>query len=109
MTYGNRLGPGGIFYAVAASQYFYAQERKKIKAYFCPGPISAHNNGNIHYMNVKAVKPVFHLVTLTLFFSREEAKSECDWVVMSSVFVASQSSCFFFCSREQIRVVENRV
>jgi hypothetical protein len=29
------------------------------------------------------------------FFSREKAKSECDWVVMTSVFVASQSSCFF--------------
>ncbi len=24
------------------------------------------------------------------FFSREQAKSECDWVVMSSVFLASQ-------------------
>ncbi len=28
-------------------------------------------------------------------FSREQAKSECDWLVMTSVFVASQSSCFF--------------
>ncbi len=28
---------------------------------------------------------------------------------MSSVFVASQSSCFFLCSREQIRQVENRL
>ena len=28
---------------------------------------------------------------------------------MSSVFVASQSSCFFLCSREQIRLVENRL
>ena len=47
------------------------------------------------------------------FFSREQAKSKCDWVVMSSVFVASQSSCFFLCqcseSREQIRLVENRL
>ncbi len=43
------------------------------------------------------------------FFSREQAKSECDWLVMSSVFVASQSSCFFLCSREQIRLVENRL
>ncbi len=42
-------------------------------------------------------------------FSREQAKSECDWVVMSSVFVASQSSCFFHCSREQIRLVESRL
>ena len=42
------------------------------------------------------------------FFSREQAKSECDWLVMSSVFVTSQSSCFFLCSREQIRLVENR-
>ena len=40
---------------------------------------------------------------------REQAKSECDWAVMSSVFVASQSSCFFLCSREQIRQVENRL
>ena len=38
--------------------------------------------------------------------SREQAKSECDWLVMSPVFVASQSSCFFLCSREQIRQVE---
>ena len=30
-------------------------------------------------------------------------------VVMSSVFVTSQSSCFFLCSREQIRLVENRL
>jgi hypothetical protein len=28
---------------------------------------------------------------------------------MSSVFVTSQSSCFFLCSREQIRLVENRL
>jgi hypothetical protein len=41
--------------------------------------------------------------------SREQAKSEYDWLVMSSVFVASQSSCFFLCSREQIRLVENRL
>jgi hypothetical protein len=27
-------------------------------------------------------------------FSREKAKNECDWAVMTSVFVASQSSCF---------------
>ena len=38
-----------------------------------------------------------------------QAKSECDWLVMSSVFVTSQSSCFFLCSREQIRQVENRL
>ncbi len=43
------------------------------------------------------------------FFAREQAKSECNWVVMSSVFVASQSSCFFLCSREQIRLVDNRL
>ena len=42
-------------------------------------------------------------------FKSEQAKSECDWLVMSSVFVANQSSCFFLCSREQIRVVENRL
>ena len=42
-------------------------------------------------------------------FSREQGKIECDWLVMSSVFVASQSSCCFLCSREQIRVVENRL
>jgi hypothetical protein len=36
-------------------------------------------------------------------------KSECDWAVMSSAFVASQSRCFFFYWREQIRVVENRL
>ena len=37
------------------------------------------------------------------------AKHEYDWLVMSSVFAASQSSCFFLCSREQIRLVENRL
>ena len=41
--------------------------------------------------------------------SREQAKSGCDWLVMSSRFVASQSSCFFLCSREQIRQVESRL
>ncbi len=49
------------------------------------------------------VKPVFHLA----IFSREQAKSECDWLVMSSVVVASQSCCFFLCSREQIPLMEN--
>ncbi len=39
-------------------------------------------------------RPVFHLANL---FART---SECDWLVMSSVFVASQSSCFFLCSNE---------
>ena len=41
--------------------------------------------------SIASVKFVFHLA----IFSREQAKSECDWVAMSSVFVASQSSCFF--------------
>ncbi len=41
--------------------------------------------------------------------SREQAKNECDWLVMTSVFVASQSRCFYLCSREQIRQVENRL
>ena len=36
-----------------------------------------------------------------------QAKSEC--VVMSSMFVASQSNCFFLCSRNQIRLVENKL
>ncbi len=40
--------------------------------------------------------------------SREQAKNECDWLVMTSVFVTSQSSCFFLCSREQTCQVENR-
>jgi hypothetical protein len=31
-------------------------------------------------------------------FWREQAKSECDWVVMSSVFVTNKSSCFFLLS-----------
>ncbi len=43
------------------------------------------------------------------FVWREQAKSECDWLVLSSVFVASQSCRFFLCSREQIRLVENRL
>ena len=43
------------------------------------------------------------------FFSHEQARSDCDWVVMSSVFFDSQSSCFFHFSREQIRLVENRL
>jgi hypothetical protein len=47
------------------------------------------------------VKPVLHLATVLA-----RKKRECDWVVMSSVFVASQSSRFFLCSREQIRLVE---
>jgi hypothetical protein len=38
---------------------------------------------------------------------REQAKRECDWLVMSSVFVASQSGCSFLCWREQIRLVES--
>jgi hypothetical protein len=34
------------------------------------------------------VKLIFHWARI---FSSEQAKSECDWLVMSSVFVASQS------------------
>jgi hypothetical protein len=34
-----------------------------------------------------AIKQVFHLA----FFSREQSKHSGDWVVMSSVFIASQS------------------
>ena len=41
--------------------------------------------------------------------SREQAKSECDWLVMSSVFLTGQSGCFSLCSRKQIRLVENRL
>ena len=41
------------------------------------------------------------------FYSHEQAKRECDWVMMSSVFVASESSCFFLCLREQISPMEN--
>jgi hypothetical protein len=40
------------------------------------------------------------------FFPRD-AKSECDWLAMSSVLVASQSRCFFLCAREQILPMEN--
>jgi hypothetical protein len=42
-------------------------------------------------------------------FSREQAKSGCDWVVMLSVFVASQSSCFLLRSHEQTLLVEIRL
>ena len=41
------------------------------------------------------------------FFRANKQNSECDWLVMSSVFVASQSHSFFACSREKIRPVEN--
>ena len=37
--------------------------------------------------------------------SLKQAKRECDWLVMSSVFVASQSGCLFLYSREQTRLV----
>ena len=35
--------------------------------------------------------PRFHLA----IFPREQGKDECDWLVMTSVFVVNQSSCFF--------------
>ncbi len=60
--------------------------------------------GSIPSVDTLGVKPVFRLANL---FAR--TKSECDWLVMTSVFVASQSSCFFLCTREQIRQVENRL
>ena len=59
-------------------------------------------NTTTHVVNIE---PVFHLANLFA----EQAKSECDWLVISSVFVASQSSCFFLCLREQIRLVENQL
>ncbi len=51
------------------------------------------------------LKPIFHLANL---FAKQ-AKGEYDWLVISLLLVASQSSCIFLCSREQIRLVENRV
>jgi hypothetical protein len=44
------------------------------------------------FLSQSAIKPVFHLV----IFSHRRAKT--DWVVMSSVFVTNQSSCFFLSS-----------
>ncbi len=52
-------------------------------------------------------KPVFHLA----IFLREQAKSECDLVVMSSVFFASQLRKLLFClfARTNYPRVENRL
>ena len=63
---------------------------------------------SIQYVVVKRIGPHLSRFSTWRIYSREQANlSECDWLVMSSVFVASQSSCFFLCSREQIRLVEN--
>jgi hypothetical protein len=43
------------------------------------------------------------------FFSREQAISECDWVVMSSMFVAQPIKLLFSLFHELIRLVENRL
>jgi hypothetical protein len=45
----------------------------------------------------------------TQFFSHEPAKHDCDSMEMSSGSVASQSSFFFHCPHEKIRLVENRL
>ncbi len=37
------------------------------------------------------------MIVVLLFFRANKQKA--DWLVMSSVFVASQSSCFFLCVR----------
>ncbi len=51
------------------------------------------------------LKLVFHLA---IFFARTSKKANViGHLMMSSVFVASQSSCFFLRSREQIRLIEN--
>ena len=46
-------------------------------------------------------------------FFAPTSKKQCDWVVHDVISVCcgvdSQSSCFFLCSREQIRLVENRL
>ena len=52
----------------------------------------------------KWLKSVVSPFSTWRFLSREQTKSECDWVVMLLVFVASQSSCFFLCLRKQIRL-----
>ncbi len=49
-----------------------------------------------HQQNIKPVFPLGEFVPAN-------NKKQLDWLVMTSVFVASQSSCFFLCSREQIR------
>ncbi len=52
-------------------------------------------------------KPVFHLAIF--FLANKQKANVIGCIVMSLVFVASQSNSFFFCSREQIRLVENRL
>jgi hypothetical protein len=52
---------------------------------------------------------VFSVFHSAIIFWREQARSERDWVVMTSVFLASQSSCFFLSSHEQIHLMENRL
>jgi hypothetical protein len=46
-------------------------------------------------MLICAISTHVKLVFLGDFFSANKQKSECDWLVTSSVFVASQSSGFF--------------
>ncbi len=43
---------------------------------------------------MRYITTVFHLA---IFFLRERAKSKCNWLVMSPVFVVSQS-CMLLCS-----------
>jgi hypothetical protein len=52
---------------------------------------------------------VFSVFHSAIIFWREQARSERDWLVMTSVLLASQSSCFFLSSREQIHLMENRL
>jgi hypothetical protein len=48
-----------------------------------------------------ALSPFFTL----RFFSRKQAKSECDWLVMCLVFVASQKSMLFFSVRAKLQLI----
>ena len=61
----------------------------------------------------KRLKPIFHLAT---FFARREAKTRIrqhDWLKLAGKKIRREQvgsvPTFFVCSREQIRLVENRL
>ncbi len=55
--------------------------------------ILTHTDSKFRFLHFRVSPPLPSC--LDRFFSCEQAKSECDWLVMSAVFVASQSSCPF--------------
>ncbi len=81
--------PPSLFSVRFSSRVYAMRVERDFDTHVTPWPLVSRKKATAIKNGLKPVFP--------RFFSREQAKSECDWVMMSSVFVAIQSSCFLLC------------